>query len=95
MELLKEIGLPSSLDSYEKSVRLISSFCAIEPRFYWIENICCDGIGPNQNKFDYIFPGQSLFWFFLTTDETGKKTYICKRKGWGTQIWIGVNYFFA
>ena len=97
IEQLKEIGLSPTLGGYHQTVRLISSFCGIEPRYYWIENLCCDGIGPNQKKFDYIFPGQSIFWFHSTTCRKNKiheMSFIVKQKQWGSSIWSNIEKFF-
>jgi hypothetical protein len=97
VDRIKEIGLRADLKGYHKTVRLVSSFCGIEQRYCWVENICCDGIGPNQTKFDYAFPGQSMFWFHLVDgrkDDIRRMTFIVHRKQWGSQIWTDVQKFF-
>jgi hypothetical protein len=97
VDRMKEIGLRADLKGYRKTVRLVSSFCGIEQRYCWVENICCDGIGPNQAKFDYAFPGQSMFWFHSVNgrkDDIRRMTFVVRRKQWGSQIWTDVQEFF-
>ena len=97
VERIKEIGLKADLKGYHKTVRLLSSFCGIEQRFCWIESICCDGIGPNQTKFDYAFPGQSMFWFHSVDgrkDDIRRMVFVVCRKQWGSQIWTDIRKFF-
>ena len=59
--------------------------------------MCCDGIGPNQNKFDYVFPRQSMFWFHSVggrEDDIRRMTFVVRRKQWGSQIWTDIQKFF-
>jgi hypothetical protein len=96
VDRIKEIGLKADLKGYHQTIRLVSSFCGIEQRHYWVETICCDGIGPNQTKFDYAFPGQSIFWFHSENgreDDIRRMTFIARRKQWGSQIWTDVQKF--
>ena len=96
VDRMKEIGLRADLKGYRKTVRLVSRFCGIEQRYCWVENICCDGIGPNQTKFDYAFPGQSMFWFHSVDgrkDDIRRMTFVVRRKQWGSQIWTDVQTF--
>jgi hypothetical protein len=96
MERVKEIGLRSDLKGYRQTVRLLSSFCGIEQRYCWIENTCCDGIGPNKGKTDYAFPDQSIFWFHSLgsrKDDIRRMRFIVRRKQWGSQIWTDIQKF--
>ena len=93
----KEIGLKADLKGYHQTIRLVSSFCGIQQRHCWIETMCCDGIGPNQYKFDYVFPRQSMFWFHSVggrEDDIRRMTFVVRRKQWGSQIWTDIQKFF-
>jgi hypothetical protein len=93
----KEIGLRADLKGCRQTTRLVSSFCGIEQRHCGIENVCCDGIGPNQSKLDHAFPRQSMFWFHSVDgreDDIRRMTFIVRRKQWGSLTWTDVQKFF-
>jgi hypothetical protein len=93
----KEIGLRADLKGHRQTMRLVSSFCGIEQRHCWIENNCCDGIGPHQSKLDHAFPRQSVFWFHSVDgreDNIRRMTFIVRRKQWGSLTWTDVQKFF-
>jgi hypothetical protein len=93
---MKEVGLKSDLKGYHQTVRLITSFCDLQPRECWVECLCCDGIGPNQDNSDCIFPGQALFWLFPLTprqDKIHEMKFVARRKQWGSQLWTDVEVF--
>jgi len=97
VQRVKEIGLRSDFEGYRQTVRLVSSFCGLEARENWIENLFCDGIGPNRTKFDFVFPGQCIFWFHpLTTRrrQLHEMKFATRKKEWGSQIWSDVRKFF-